>query len=134
MGKQIGAGAEFKLYDAYNYNYTDGPNGDGLNSTDLIDVNTDLVAFNGSNMQLSSDVADGDTYVFIIDRTGEKASLRVEKADDETGAGVEIATGIQNVLVNSRNGSADIFNLQGVRISQPTKGLYIQNGKKYVVK
>ena len=44
------------------------------------------------------------------------------------------ATGIETVknAENSFNGA--IFNLQGVRVSNAQKGLYIMNGKKYVVK
>ena len=40
--------------------------------------------------------------------------------------------GIDNVNVNTEN---DVwFNLQGVRVTTPTKGLFIKNGKKVVVK
>ena len=31
-------------------------------------------------------------------------------------------------------GNAPLYNLQGQRVDQPVKGLYIQNGKKVVVK
>lgn len=132
VGKQINAGSEFKFYDAYNYNYEGGPNGDGLNSEELIDINTDLVSFNGANMKFSEEVAAGDTYVFILDRTGEKASLRVEKATDETGAGVDLPSSIQSVTTSQADNA--VYNLQGVRVAAPTKGIYIQNGRKIVVK
>ena len=39
---------------------------------------------------------------------------------------------------NAENTSAPsdsgFYNLQGIRISRPTKGIYIHNGKKYVIK
>lgn len=31
-------------------------------------------------------------------------------------------------------GDGAVYNLQGVRVSHPTKGIYIKNGKKYIVK
>ncbi len=40
--------------------------------------------------------------------------------------------GIDNVNVNTENDV--LFNLQGVRVTTPTKGLFIKNGKKVVVK
>ena len=43
------------------------------------------------------------------------------------------ATGIQNVESDS-NVSRTIFDLQGRRVQQPTKGLYIINGKKVILK
>ena len=44
------------------------------------------------------------------------------------------ATAIYGVkeVKNAEEGA--IYNLQGVRVSNPTKGLYIQNGKKFIVK
>ena len=41
-------------------------------------------------------------------------------------------TGIQNVKVSASNGA--IYNLAGQRVEKATKGIYIQNGKKFVVK
>ena len=43
------------------------------------------------------------------------------------------ATGIQNVTSES-NASRAIYDLQGRRVQQPTKGLYIINGKKVILK
>lgn len=43
-----------------------------------------------------------------------------------------IATGIENVKTILNNGQ--IFDLQGRRVAQPAKGLYIKNGKKVLVK
>ena len=44
----------------------------------------------------------------------------------------ELTTGIANVNVDSKN--AVIFDLQGRRVAKATKGLYIVNGKKVVLK
>ena len=45
-------------------------------------------------------------------------------------------TGIESVKSEDRvvNGSAEYYNLAGQRVAQPTKGLYIVNGRKVVVK
>jgi len=48
---------------------------------------------------------------------------------DET-TGIESVQG-EGVKVN---GSENYYNLNGQRVAQPTKGLYIQNGKKVIVK
>ena len=45
---------------------------------------------------------------------------------------VSTATGIQNV--NATDAAGKVYNLQGVEVKQPQKGLYIQNGKKMVSK
>lgn len=37
-------------------------------------------------------------------------------------------------LMNSEKVNSQYFNLAGQRIAQPTKGLYIVNGKTYLVK
>ncbi|MBQ9640915.1 MAG: hypothetical protein IJV06_05100 [Bacteroidaceae bacterium] len=47
--------------------------------------------------------------------------------------GTDDATGIN--LVNAQNvEDGVIYNLSGMRVSQPTKGIYIKNGKKFIVK
>ena len=43
------------------------------------------------------------------------------------------ATGIQQMERNAQNNDS-IFNLAGQRVAQPTKGLYIVNGKKVIIK
>ena len=45
-----------------------------------------------------------------------------------------IPTGIQTVANTSDRLNSAIYNMQGVRVAQPTKGLYIVNGKKVVIK
>ena len=45
----------------------------------------------------------------------------------------EEATGIKNVNIEKAEDGA-IYNLQGVRVNKAAKGLYIKNGKKYIVK
>ena len=44
------------------------------------------------------------------------------------------ATGIESVKSEEIKVKSEVFNLKGQRVSQPTKGLYIVNGKKVVIK
>jgi hypothetical protein len=43
-------------------------------------------------------------------------------------------SGIDTAIVDSEDVNSDVYNLAGQRVAQPTKGLYIQNGKKVVRK
>ena len=43
-------------------------------------------------------------------------------------------TGVNEVKAQKEFVSGDFFNLAGQRVAQPTKGLYIMNGKKVVIK
>ena len=47
--------------------------------------------------------------------------------DDET-------TGIENLTPALSEGDGAVYNLSGQRVAQPTKGLYIVNGKKVIIK
>lgn len=68
-----------------------------------------------------------------------KAYLEIAAETAEAGArpflaiGGEEATGINAVEQAVKQG-VQVFDLQGRRVSQPTKGLYIVNGQKVVVK
>ena len=44
------------------------------------------------------------------------------------------ATSINSVKSEEMKDKSEVYNLKGQRVSQPTKGLYIVNGKKYVIK
>ena len=45
-----------------------------------------------------------------------------------------VATGIKTPATITNNSDAPIYNLAGQRITKPAKGIYIKNGKKYIVK
>ena len=67
-----------------------------------------------------------------------KAYLAVPQQQNEGNARQGFAfgdgpTGI-STLVNSEKVNGEVFDLQGRRVAQPTKGLYIVNGKKVLVK
>ena len=52
--------------------------------------------------------------------------------DETAGSEVDGIKTIDNVVVNTNSNTW--YNLQGVRVYQPTKGVYINNGKKVVIK
>lgn len=43
-------------------------------------------------------------------------------------------TGIKNIESAAQKAEGDFFDLQGRKVAQPTKGLYIVNGKKVIIK
>jgi hypothetical protein len=61
---------------------------------------------------------------------GEAASARMFAMDFGEGE----TTGIDATLVNSEKVNSVVYDLQGRKVAQPTKGLYIVNGKKVVIK
>lgn len=75
--------------------------------------------FNGTNLQGFR------AYLPANLVTGSSLSIRFEGEDD--------ITGIDNTLTNA-NGKQEIFDLTGRRVSRATKGLYIINGQKVLVK
>jgi hypothetical protein len=64
-----------------------------------------------------------------------KAYLLIPAASrDFFGFGEDEATGIENLTPALSEGEGTVYDLQGRRVAQPTKGLYIVNGKKVLVK
>ena len=74
-------------------------------------------------------------YYMLLAKFNNEAEARVVWMDD---ANDDEITGILEVKQNAKNNSNidsnAIYNLQGVRVSGAQKGIYIQNGKKFVVK
>lgn len=70
-----------------------------------------------------------------FDPTGSESMTNVRiKITDEEG-NVEEVTAIDNVQLNTPSATdSAIYNLQGQRVKTAQKGLYIQNGKKYLVR
>ncbi|MBQ9203733.1 MAG: hypothetical protein IJ155_05780, partial [Prevotella sp.] len=76
------------------------------------------------------------TYRVIADVDFAKDSSKAMSFDNFTLEGViEGATGINLVNSNNQNGSNQMFNLAGQRITSTVKGqIFILNGKKYIAK
>jgi len=103
-----------------------------------------LQATNGNTVSTT----DGTNYAYILYDglfynldadyaiTAGLAYLWIERAPKTTSAkGVTLvfddqATGINSVKAADNNGK--VYNLQGIEVQNPTNGLYIKNGKKYI--
>ena len=96
----------------------------------LADAATDVEP--GKSLKEAIDAAkavDEDANVF---QTEVDAAVEALKAAEEA---YKTATGIAGVKVNDlMKDDGAVYNMNGVRVMNPTKGLYIKNGKKYVVK
>ena len=89
-------------------------------------------------------ICNGQDFVYVLNSTanvnGPKCWLEIDKTLEAAAApNMEIVwgdfslTGINNVKAADQK-SAEIYDLQGRKVSNAQKGLYIQNGKKVVVK
>jgi len=85
-------------------------------------------------------VLSGDTFV-----TYNGDAFSANKAYFEVSSGTVLArnfsivfedesTGISASLMNSKKVNSEVYNLNGQRVMNPTKGLYIVNGRKVVIK
>ena len=63
--------------------------------------------------------------------TGETALAKMMLIFDDETSGV---TEIKNVEVNKQNNDNAYYTLQGIKVLKPTKGIFIHNGKKIVIK
>ena len=75
----------------------------------------------------ASTVPAGKAYLLASDVKSPELSL------DFDGTG-EISTGIENVEAQKGFLDGEFYNLNGQRVAQPTKGLYIVNGRKVIFK
>jgi hypothetical protein len=73
-------------------------------------------------------LAAGKAYLNIAVPTNNARALEMNFDDNET-------TGLSEIKnTNLTNNTNEVFNLAGQRVAQPTKGLYIVNGKKVIIK
>lgn len=83
----------------------------------------------------------GENFVWVKDPgtiAGGKCYLKVAKtaapAPSLSFVDGEGTTGIENIAQPSTLSNQPIYDLNGRRVAQPTKGLYIINGKKVILK
>ena len=62
-----------------------------------------------------------------VPNAGSSRTIKFGFDDDET-------TGITDVKINTENGTTQYYDLSGRLVTHPTKGLYIVNGKKVIIK
>lgn len=85
----------------------------------------------GANVQFnpvtSGSIAAGKAFLKVESASGEVRSLNVVFADETTG--ISAMLNDRGKIVNDKA----FYNLQGQRVAQPKKGLYLVNGKKIVI-
>ena len=65
-------------------------------------------------------------YLPVSKQAAAPARLTIGLDDEETGIGA--------TLMNRERVNSEVYSLSGLRVAQPTKGLYIMDGRKVVVK
>ena len=72
--------------------------------------------------------------VYLVKKDGSKEIAEPSVFWGCTISDVEVVTGIQNVTYKPSDNDAAIYNLSGQRVTSPTRGIYIRNGKKVIIK
>ncbi len=105
----------------------------------------------GNELLVSDGTVTGDGTIFVLGQNSEgkvgfgklntddvlpagKAYLTIPKESRDFIALGDDVTGIDEVRSKTDDGRGVYFDLQGRRVAQPTKGLYIVNGKKIIIK
>lgn len=92
-----------------------------------------VLAANGSGKAEFQKIEDGPNGTVNI--PAGKAYLALTSAPAPAlSLNLDDVTGINDVRSQMSDGKGEVFNLAGQRVAQPTKGLYIVNGKKVVIK
>ena len=112
-----------------------------LSNNKMLACTDDLVTGNGVN-----GVTNTDVYVLGSGKSGlgfymlkgtlqaGKGYLKVsEEGNAKDFIGFEVTTGVKTIEIKHDDDAA-IYNLQGIRVAHPQKGIYVKNGKKYVIK
>ena len=111
--------------------------GDGITAADMTAADTKfyrLTMHNGTEIGFYWGAASGAAF----DLGANKAYLAVPDAAAARITGFSLfgneTTAINEINAPKNNAKGEFFNLNGQRVNTPKKGLYIQNGKKYVIK
>ena len=95
---------------------------DGVTNTDV------YVLGNGKNglgfYMLKGTLQAGKGYLRVTEEAGNAKQSFI---------GFEVVTGVNAVEAKDADDAA-IYNLQGVRVAHPQKGIYVKNGKKFIIK
>ena len=82
-------------------------------------------------------ITTGSSFDIDIDAAKEKLAIRSANPRGGFGEAKQVegtATKIDTINTNTKQEDNVIYNLQGMRVNHPTKGIYIINGKKVVIK
>ena len=106
-----------------------------VNDVGALYPHRNVIAYDENTMRMLGVDADGKLYL-----PANKAYLKVEKSapdvlkimtKEEYNAYI---TGIEQVTTSTTDGTKVIYDLQGRRVQTPSKGLYIVNGKKMIIR
>ncbi len=123
----------------------------GENASATVNVIADAAKLEGNQLVGATEavpaktLVDANAYILAgqkfckvaADATGElakgKAYLAVPADVMPTTLSFSIGelTGVESIEAQSKADNTEIYNIQGIRVKQPAKGLYIINGKKY---
>ncbi len=105
----------------------------GLNSSAQVSrrASTTTTYSSENNSYTFTDMATNKRYVFRVRALGEENTV---SRWSEEGAFEFGSTGVVSVFSTEKDSSSRFFDLQGREVKTPTRGLYIRNGKKFVVK
>ena len=102
----------------------------------MSDANNNLYAFSKSKGQfLKIKQSPGNKMPYFsaylkLDSNNQAKGFSFRFDDDDPSA-----TGIENIgIAEETNDSAPYYNLNGMRVNNPAKGVYIHNGKKVIIK
>ena len=70
---------------------------------------------------------------FKFQRSGEVDWVALKALADRHGLAAIVLDGLDEVRSKTNDGRGVYFDLQGRRVTQPQKGIYIVNGKKVVI-
>jgi hypothetical protein len=80
-------------------------------------------------------ITTGSTYNITVDAAKDALTIRAANACGGFGPEAPVAGTATAINAVTTNNSADaIYNLQGVRVSKMQRGIYIQSGRKVVIK
>ena len=91
------------------------------------DASFDYYGFQGGKFVKAAYATVNPFRSYIMVAKSANAPATLIWTDDE-------ATGISSLKADIQNGKADVYDLQGRRVLNPVRGLYIVNGKKVIVK
>ena len=111
-----------------------GVEADDMTAADANSLYYRLTMHNGSQIGFWWGAEDGAAFDYDV---ANRAYLAVPNSASGARIGFTFggeATGISATLMNNEKVNSEVYNLNGQRVAQPTKGLYIVNGRKVVVK
>lgn len=142
MDKAYGNKLQIKVYgdkkSGTDFNEQYAPLSDTSAST-TVDFDTSILGstFWGVTLQTNSGALTAtlkEAKLIKADGTEEPASVTAAWGCTVTAKSTPKPTGIHAIQLIKTEADGAIYNLQGQRVQNPQKGIYIQNGKKYVMK